>query len=99
MSGTLSLLPLYAFILWTGTALPLYSPPKSTILCGWEGVQSLGNPLANGTTALIQKENMEHGEKCTQSLPHTRASVSLSTTNFILTGLEVKPALLCIQRQ
>jgi hypothetical protein len=74
-------------------------PPNHTILCGWEGVQSLGNPLANGTTALIQKENMEHGEKCTQSLPHTRASASLSTTNFILTGLEVKPALLCIQRQ
>jgi len=39
------------------------------------------------------------GEKCTQSLPHTRASASLSTTNFILTGLEVKPGLLFIQRQ
>jgi len=37
--------------------------------------------------------------KSIQSLPHTSASASLSTTDFISTGPEVKPGLLCIQRQ
>jgi hypothetical protein len=59
MSGTVSLMPLHAFILWTGTALALYlPPPQSTLLWGWEWAQSLGNPLANETTALIQEENI-----------------------------------------
>ena len=82
-------------------------PPQSTLLWWWEGAESLGNPLANGPTALIQEENtrsiLQHDywqeEKSTQSLPHTSVSASLSTTDFILTGLEVKPGLLCIRRQ